>query len=1246
MRSRYNDYRKKYNQGGSINKSKVDFISDESGLHQENSYGGVPLTKGKGTYSQGGQSLVEKGEGVIRDEQGNPTFILPHLGDGDPVPMLKPNTSHTDFELDKYGNYILSNETIADWNKKERNRGSEFRDSENNSFAQERFKRNDELSMIATEENKKLNAQKDMMSQGALQYAANGGKLTRDIEKIVMEEYSAAYGGKLPNKFKGKVNMPNSYDKGGRVREFAKKILASKGGYVYNAMTQPMLAQGGPMVSNIQQPFNGPAAQNRGGMMMANGGMMQQQMMQQQGGQDQVMQLVQAYAQATGISPEELIQQLQQMEPQAQQQAIQQMAQELQGGQQQGMQQQMPAQEMAHGGYIQYARGGDIGGPVTLTPTQEYFANEMYKRYGKVVLTDKATNETIYGTKKKDGTWDLNKFEVLTGANSTGQDIALPLKEIEKLKGSKQHAQKKTPLGVFGLNKHDNIYGMPGYFLGNTSAAYHVTYKGADDPNRAALFNNKNNEDNYRSYGCINCEKPSMQNLIKFVGDSGFATVIDSRISPEENSKYILKNTPSTAFKSEKPVSKTAARVSKPAPSPSYDTRFSAVPSNLQSGTKKPAAPRPKTEQIKKQIQKQAAVKQPPQSTSYMRAATPSQMPAPRKSVQQTAQQPVMQAPASDYRGTSIVDYLASTGQDFSKENRASLAKQYGIENYNYTAEDNLNLLNRLRSQETPQYAMNGGRVYAAGGPPYNIPGMADMSPLEYNFIDNISIPNYVDNQGNMSSILGRVNNVRSNINNTRPLEGGPGKRIIGYDEYGQPIYANPLSNPNQPATPEVNYGNDYFLNRQPGLPMEGYSPNNQTPVATPNQVQPTDMFNVRDFTNLPDEGVNSAVLSNRPVDPMQTMNLQQPLATNNVAPDLAGNVQSLSDNDFYGLDADGNPVSINPDMYYKYQTGQFTPEGATLSPDRGFFNKAIDRLGNESTTDALVAAGQLAAPLFQFFQKKPEPFQYKKASANLTDPTAAIEISNAQQREAEKLAGYNIKQNAPTSGSYLSNMRALGLGAGKQRGATAAGIRQQYDVNNAGILNQFEQYNTELENRAIDAMQQDQANFQEQRTNALYNAAANVAGVYKDKKTRDMYKNYIVPNIGSNNYELVQDANGNYSFKPRDGSASSFQVTKPETGTKTTTPANEIVLNENKTSQVPAKYSLNQSYFDTDPKTLNPEEVKSFQEWMNVNHPNWAKGKNVGKKSKGYGRFGESTKAAYDKYINYYYPNTNEFPI
>jgi len=58
----------------------------------------------------------------------------------------------------------------------------------------------------------------------------------------------------------------------------------------------------------------------------------------QQGGeqQDQVSQIIQAYAQASGQDPQAITEQLQQMQPEEQQQALQQMVQELQGGQEQG----------------------------------------------------------------------------------------------------------------------------------------------------------------------------------------------------------------------------------------------------------------------------------------------------------------------------------------------------------------------------------------------------------------------------------------------------------------------------------------------------------------------------------------------------------------------------------------------------------------------------------------------------------------------------------------------------------------------------------------------------------------------------------------------------------------------------------------------------------------------------------------------------------------------------------------------
>jgi hypothetical protein len=203
------------------------------------------------------------------------------------------------------------------------------------------------------------------------------------------------------------------------------------------------------------------------------------------------------------------------------------------------------------------------------------------------------------------------------------------------------------------------------------------------------------------------------------------------------------------------------------------------------------------------------------------------------------------------------------------------------------------------------------------------------------------------------------------------------------------------------------------------------------------------------------------------------------------------------------------------------------------------------------SATDLAFMAAQLAGPAYQFFQKKPEAFQYKKGEAKTLDSSTAIMLADQALKESEAGAGYAIRQAAPTAGSYLANIRANALDFGKKRGASSAGIRGQYDLQNTGILNQFEQYNTELENKAIDAMQQDQANYQEQRTNALYNAGANLAGMRKDYNAGEIDK-LIANNIGTSNYKYDQ-AKQTITYKKPDGKEVTIPVSTVLGGNTTT---------------------------------------------------------------------------------------------
>lgn len=334
------------------------------------------------------------------------------------------------------------------------------------------------------------------------------------------------------------------------------------------------------------------------------------------------------------------------------------------------------------------------------TPTQEYYANEMYKKYGKVVLTDKANNRTYYGTKKPDGTWDINEFEVLTGkqGNKKRQEIGgLSLAELEA-----NPEQKITPIGVFPLTYQKNIYGFPGYFMeGSTKdtrktvIAYHDTYVAPNDTKRSTYYNNNNPYDNYASYGCVNCERPSLENLIKFVGKSGMTAIIDSRLSPSEISNWMYKNTPKSYIQ--------------------YKEKPNQI--NPKLPTKKPIS----TDSSKKMPVSK------PQVPASQQVPVTRQMPA---SQQAPVSAPVARQKANPY---SVVDYLSSRGQQYSKAYRSRLAEKLGIENYDYSANKNIELLKKLQTLEEIPEARAGSRV--PNNPGFN----ALPEEVQQKIIDNMA---------------------------------------------------------------------------------------------------------------------------------------------------------------------------------------------------------------------------------------------------------------------------------------------------------------------------------------------------------------------------------------------------------------------------------------------------------------------------------------------------------------------------
>lgn len=87
----------------------------------------------------------------------------------------------------------------------------------------------------------------------------------------------------------------------------------------------------------------------------------------------------------------------------------------------------------------------------------------------------------------------------------------------------------------------------------------------------------------------------------------------------------------------------------------------------------------------------------------------------------------------------------------------------------------------------------------------------------------------------------------------------------------------------------------------------------------------------------------------------------------------------------------------------------------------------------------------------------------------------------------------------------------------------------------------------------------------------------------------------------------------------------------------------NEFSLSEKNNTET--KQSTTQVYTTSNkrPDQLSSEEnVKRFQDWLDIYHPTWLKGGRLNK-GEGYGNFGQNTKKAWDKYGDEYVNYTNK---
>ena len=173
---------------------------------------------------------------------------------------------------------------------------------------------------------------------------------------------------------------------------------------------------------------------------------------------------------------------------------------------------------------------------------------------------------------------------------------------------------------------------------------------------------------------------------------------------------------------------------------------------------------------------------------------------------------------------------------------------------------------------------------------------------------------------------------------------------------------------------------------------------------------------------------------------------------------------------------------------------------------------------------------------------KKPEDWQYERATAQYLDPSADLAENARMYQEAKRASQYASAGNAT---NYLANTAA---GRAAKMNADRL-VRTNYGNANAQIANQLGLFNTQIANAEMNAKQQDEAQRRNLISSGLSNTGQNIASqMYynqmpkREKMMLDLYKSYY-PNSGYNpalsniysQYGTQQPVNVN-KVKPKTG--------------------------------------------------------------------------------------------------------------
>jgi hypothetical protein len=212
-------------------------------------------------------------------------------------------------------------------------------------------------------------------------------------------------------------------------------------------------------------------------------------------------------------------------------------------------------------------------------------------------------------------------------------------------------------------------------------------------------------------------------------------------------------------------------------------------------------------------------------------------------------------------------------------------------------------------------------------------------------------------------------------------------------------------------------------------------------------------------------------------------------------------------------------PTELDLANYSKQIQGTNNTPAQNPYPEVGNTGYLTNLAGN------LVKAGMVAT-------SKP-PIYNPSVKLNRLNPTAAERLAMQEGRREIQGTKDIIRNNATSSGQYLTNASLMGSNAANKLAGTIGGIRQQYDTQNVGIGNQEAQLNQQI--TAANNLAKE--TFRDNRLNQYNKILDSVIGANQQRFATDVhannYQNQVLDLLKSGDYQVAFDANGKLTIVP-----------------------------------------------------------------------------------------------------------------